>query len=326
MNRKRRIFLQNYKRDVTIDILRGLAVLFMVCGNLPTVLSVEPYPFWLVLYNAWAAPLFIVIAGMMVAFTTQTKGHKLKYFLARGILLIIVGALIEVIIFKSNPFMFFQILYLIGTSLPIAYLFSRLNAFSQWLTVISLFSFTPLLQEFLKYTDYVVHRLIVDGWFPIFPWLGFSLLGVNLANLRWKYKSPIMLKRNVTFLIGVTILTLGGITWWLTFYYYSWPSIGFVISAIGVILILFSIVDYKPSLIIYKPLQVLGESSLFMYILHLFLIRWIIAGIWLEVDLQTFLLIYIVMSFFMIAVAYGLRVLKAKWRSRPFIIRFLLGS
>ena len=314
------------KRDITVDILRGLAVVTMVCGNLPTVLLVEPYPFWLVLYGAWAAPLFILISGMMVAFTTQTKGHRLKYFLVRGTMLIIVGVLIEVVILGSHPFMFFQILYLIGVSLPIAYLFLRLNTFSKWTIVITFFSLTPILQEIFKHTNYIVHRLIVDGWFPIFPWLGFSLLGVNLANLRWKCKSRIALRKNVFFLIEICILTSGGVIWWFTFYYYNWPSIGYVMSAIGVILILFSIVDYKPSLIIYKPLQVLGESSLFIYIFHLSLIQYVIAFIWSEVNLQTFLLIYIVMLLLMVLVAYGLRVLKTRWKSRPFIIRFLLGS
>lgn len=313
------------KRDVTIDILRGLAVFMMIGGNLPTVLSIEYYPFWLVLCNAWAAPLFIVISGMMVTFTTQTKGHRLKYFLARGTLLIIVGLLIEVFILGGYPFMFFQILYLIGVSLPIAYLFSRLNTMARWLTVIIFFLSHPLLQEILKYADHTVHRFIVDGWFPIFPWLGFSLLGVNLAYLRWKLRSYALMGKNFV-LAGIATLAFGGFIWWLTFHYYSWPSIGYVMSAIGVILVLFPVVDYKPSLILYKPLQALGESSLFMYILHLSLIYYIVAPKWSEVNLETFFLIYIAISSFMVLVAYGLKGLKSKWKNRPFIVRFFLGG
>ncbi len=135
----------NVQRLVSEDILRGLAILMMIGGNLPAVLYIEYYPFWLVLCNAWAAPLFIVISGMMVAFTTQTKGHRLKYFLARGTLLIIVGLLIEVFMLGGYPFMFFQILYLIGVSLPIAYLFSHLSAIPRWLTVTIFFLSHPLL-------------------------------------------------------------------------------------------------------------------------------------------------------------------------------------
>ena len=297
----------------------------MICGNLPTVLSIEYYPFWLVLCNAWAAPLFIVISGMMVVFTTQTKGHRLKYFLARGTLLIIVGLLIEVFMLGGYQFMFFQILYLIGISLPTAYLFAHLNTLSRWITVIIFFLSHPLLQEILKHANHIIHRFIVDGWFPIFPWLGFSLLGVNLAYLRWKPNSPTVMWKNFAF-SGIGILAFGGFIWWLTFHYYGWPSVGYVISAIGVILVLFPIVDYKTSLILYKPLQALGESSLFMYVLHLSLIYYIVAPTWSEVSLETFLLIYIAISSFMVLVAYGLRVLKGIWKNRPFIVRFFLGS
>lgn len=310
---------------MTVDVLRGLAVLMMVCGNLPTVLSMEYYPFWLVLCNAWAAPLFIVISGMMVAFTTQTRGHGLKYFLFRGTLLIIVGLIIEVFMLGGYPFMFFQILYLIGVSLPIAYLFSHLGATLRWLTVIIFFLSYPLIQETLKPADPVIHRFIVDGWFPIFPWLGFSLLGVNLAYLRWKPSSNAAMWKNFAF-SGIGISAFGGFIWWLTFHYYSWPSVGYVISAVGVILMLFPLVDYKPSLILYKPLQALGESSLFMYILHLSLLYYIVAPTWSEVNLETFLMIYMTISSFMVLVAYGLRGLKRRWKNRPFIVRFFIGS
>src|SRR3970282_1155771 len=97
-------------------------------------------------------------------------------------------------------------------------------------------------------------------------------------------------------------------------------------TVIGLIVILFSIVDWKPMVIAYKPLQALGESALFMYILHLALIEYIIAPIKPEQNFQTFLLIYIVLSFLLMSIAYGLRALKTFWKNHPFIIRFLLGS
>jgi uncharacterized membrane protein len=315
-----------FKRDATIDIMRGLAVLMMVCGNLPTVLSVNPYPFWLVLVNAWAAPLFITISGMMVVLTAQTKGHGVKYFFLRGAMLVIVGLLIEVFMLGGSPFMFFQILYLIGFSLPIAHIFSRLKALPRWIIVITFFLFHPFLQETVKHTDHIVHRFIVDGWFPIFPWLGFSLLGVNLAHLRWKQSAHIIMEKKSTFLIGVGVLTLGGFAWMLTFNSHPWPSIGYTISAIGIILILLPIIDYKPSFILYRPMKVLGESPLFMYILHLSMLYYVVTPIWSEVSLEMFLFIYTMVAFIMMLVAYALRALKSKWKSRPFIIRFLFGS
>lgn len=320
------VSLSKIKRDETVDILRGLAILMMVCGNLPTVVLVRPYPFWLILCNAWAAPLFITISGMMVVFTAYAKGYGLKYFLLRGVMLVAVGLLLEVFILGGYPFMFFQILYLIGVSLSIAYLFSRLRDSLRWTIMVTFFLLHPFLQEAFKHTNHVVHRFIVDGWFPIFPWLGFSLFGVNIAYLRWKQNSWCFVKSRFKFLVGTGIMALGGTVWALTFHYFSWPSIGYTISAIGVILTLFPLIDYKPSLIIYKPMQVLGDASLFMYILHLSLLYYVVAPIWPEVNLETFLLVYLIVSLLRVLVAYGLRALKSVWKNRPFIIRFLFGS
>jgi len=312
----------------------------------------EPHPFGLRLYGSFAAPLFILISGMMVFFTAKTKGHGLKYFLSRGLMIITVGAFIDVLIWRIYPFTTVDVLYLIGISLPLAYLFLRLNNLSRWVIMIFIFLATPALQKVLGYTDYptefslmgeltivignqtnIINHWIVDGWFPIFPWLGFSFLGVNLANLRW---DTVNFGKKFFSLIGICTMAFGSIIWWLypgklltragySELFYP-PAFGYLISAIGLIIILFSIVDRKPSVIAYKPLQVLGESALFMYVLHLTLIEYVIVPTWQDEKLQTFLLIYIVLSSLLILVAYGLRALKTKWKNRPFLIKFLLGS
>lgn len=340
-------------RDKTIDILRGLAIFTMVAANMAGPVLVEPHPFLFRFYGSFAAPLFILISGMMVALTTQTKGHNLKYFLVRGMLVIAVGALIDVLIWKIYPFTTVDVLYLIGISLPLAYLFLRLNTPSQCLIVISIFFFTPFLQNIFGYADYptefffpsgvltiiienqtnILNHWLVDGWFPIFPWLGFSLLGVILANLRLKYKT---FGGSVFFLTGIFFLVSGSVIWYfypgkfLTRAGYSEvfypPTLGYIISAVGLIVLLFFIVDYKHSVIIYNPLQALGESALFMYILHLSLIEYVIVPIWSKVNFQTFLLFYIALSLLLILIAYGLRFFKVKWKDHPFIIRFLLGD
>jgi peptidoglycan/LPS O-acetylase OafA/YrhL len=216
---------------------------------------------------------------------------------------------------------------------------------------------TPFFQKILGYTEYVnpiylwgqqiktvpvktqtsiFNHWIVDGWFPIFPWLGFSLLGVNFAHHRWKDRTSDTFGKKSILLLGLVILTLGSVIWWLypgslltreeaSELFYP-PTVGYIITTIGLILTLFYIVDRKPSLFIYKPLRALGESSLFMYMIHIPLIEYVISPIWSKQNVQAFLLIYIGLSVFLILVAYGLRVLKAKWNKRPFIIRFLLGG
>jgi len=340
-------------RDITIDILRGLAIFTMVAGNMAGPILIEPHPFLFRFYGSFAAPLFILISGMMVALTAKTKGHNLKYFLVRGMLVIAVGALIDMFIWKIYPFTTVDVLYLIGISLPLAYLFMRVNTRSQCLIVIFIFFVTPFLQNIFGYADYpsefffstgaptiiienqtnILNHWLVDGWFPIFPWMGFSLLGVILANMRLKYKT---FGESVYFLTGIILLVSGIVIWYfypgkfLTRAGYSEvfypPTHGYIISAVGLIVLLFFIVDYKHSIIVYNPLQALGESALFMYILHLLLIEYVIVPIWPKENFQTFLLFYIALSFLLILIAYGLRYIKVKWRDQPFIIRFLLGG
>lgn len=338
-------------RDKTIDILRGLAIFTMIAANISPYVLVEPHPFWFRLYGSFAAPLFILISGMMVALTTQTKSHDFKYYLVRGILILVVGALIDVLVWNLLPFTTVDVLYLIGISLPIAYLFQRLNKSSQWLIVIIIFLATPVLQNIFGYSDYpsefflsgkptiiienqtpILNHWFVDGWFPIFPWLGLSFFGVILANLRLKYK---IFGKNFI-LSGFCLLIIGIVIWYLYpgklltragFGELFYPvTIGYITTTIGLIIILFSIVDYKNDIIAYSPLQALGESSLFMYIIHLVLGRFIIIPLWSKETMLSFLFIYLGLSIFLILIAYGLRILKSNWKDRPFIIQFLLGT
>ncbi len=85
-------------RDTTIDTLRGLAIFTMVAANMAPGVLAEPHPFWFRIYGTFAAPLFILISGMMVTLTSKTKDHTLKYFFVRGVIIMIVGALIDVLI------------------------------------------------------------------------------------------------------------------------------------------------------------------------------------------------------------------------------------
>jgi len=211
-----------YNRDTTIDTLRGLAIFTMVAANMATEVFAEPHPFWLRAYGSFAAPLFILLAGMMVVFTSQSKGHGFKYFLARGAMVITVGALIDVLIWKVYPFTAFDVLYLIGISIPIAYLFIGLNTLSRWGIIFLIFLATPLMQHIFGYSEYptevylwgeevvsvtsqtgILNHWMVDGWFPLFPWLGFSLLWVNLALLRWKSQSYNIFGKNAAFLTQI---------------------------------------------------------------------------------------------------------------------------
>jgi uncharacterized membrane protein len=291
---------------------------------------------------------------MMVVFTTHTKGHALGYFLVRGMMVIFAGTLVDVFIWKIIPFMTADVLYLIGLSLPLAYLFLKIRTLPRWAFVVLILGVTPILQNILRYTDYpaeyslwgeptafvanptsIFNHWVIDGWFPIFPWLGFSFLGVNLALLRWKSNSN-SFKKNITLWLGISLLILGIVIW--VFHptslstrdgyselFYP-PTLAYIIAAVGIIVVLFWSVDRSVSVILYRPLQALGESALFMYMLHLAIIEYILIPLWPRQSFQAFLLIYIGLAFFLILIAVGLKALKTTWKDRPYVIRFLLGG
>src|SRR5215471_9562416 len=81
-------------RDVTIDVLRGLAIFLMVAANLAASSLEEPHPLWFRLYGSFAAPLFVLVSGMMVAYSTLRKGYGLRHFLARGAVVILIAVLL----------------------------------------------------------------------------------------------------------------------------------------------------------------------------------------------------------------------------------------
>ncbi len=220
------------QRDLTLDVLRGLAIFVMIGANMGgAVLEGSQVPFWFRCYSSLAAPLFILVSGMMVALTAEMRHRGLKHFFVRGAMIVVVGVFVDVLIWKILPFTTVDVLYLIGVSLPLAGLFLRLPAKSRWIVVISIFLLTPVLQNILGYSEYpseffltgvqtvapehatsILAHWIVDGWFPVFPWLGFSLLGANLADLRRRWRTFGM---NVFLFVGIGVSAVGSLAWWL---------------------------------------------------------------------------------------------------------------
>ncbi len=338
------------QRDTSVDTLRGLAIFTMVAANLAGAILVAPHPLLLRLYGTFAAPLFILLSGMMIS-TGSKKSHDLKYYLVRMGLTLAVAALIDVLIWNLYPFVNFDVLYLIGISMPVVYLSLRLSLKKRVILVAAIFTITPLLQFLLGYGAYpadfelyvwqnpamtsipsILHHLAIDGWFPLFPWLGVALLGPVLAGLREKYGAS---KQNTRLYLGVGTLVIGSIVWslfpglLLTRHGYSemfYPvTIGFLLTAIGLIITLFALVDRKPALSIYKPLQTLGEVALFSYIFHLCLIHFFFSAYLSDVAFEVYLVAYFALLALVMATAYGLKVLKRKWMKRPFLVRFLIG-
>ncbi len=336
-------------RDETIDTLRGLAIVLMVMGNLQPVLQ-SPHPFWLRCYGSFAAPIFIILAGMMVGLTLLNKKPNFNYYLKRGLALMIVGALIDIIIWNIIPFATIDVLYLIGLAIPLSYGIYYLKKWQNIAVIIGIFLVTILLQDLIGYSAYpdaekylsafstidlgwfflVLKHWLIDGWFPMFPWLGYAFLGILVSRLRWE------LNYQKQFLYwGLFLLSLGLSLW---VYYpgnlydregYSElfypPVIGFNLLSLGLFLCLLFIVDKTKNIQFYKYFQLLGECSLFMYIFHSIILGMIIFKIWEDISLYLTLLIYIVLIIALIGIGFLIRRYKQHHQLSP-LIKFLLGS
>jgi uncharacterized membrane protein len=340
------------KRDLSIDVMRGIAIITMVAANMAPYTLAAPHPFLFRFYGTFAAPLFIMLSGMMIALKGEAGEHDFKYYLVRGGLVLAVAALIDALIWHIVPFVEMDVLYLIGISVPLVFLFLKLSTLLRWLAIGALFLLTPVLEGVFGYKQGkplssgvgrlimgdtglagIVKSWLIDGYFPLFPWLGIAFLGPVLQKLR--LRSERHFATGKTLLAGV-ITTLCGSLLWLAHpgellivlgyseLFYP-PTLGYVITSVGVMILLFCMVDWKPDLVFYEPLRALGESSLFIYVFHLAIIKYGLARYWPHKDFSTYLAVYIVFMIFLTLSAYLLRVVRRVWPQRPFLVKFLIG-
>jgi uncharacterized membrane protein len=291
----------------------------------------------------------------MVAYTTRRKGYRLGHFVARGAILIGLGAFLELAVWRFYPFVSADVLYLIGVSLPLAHLSLRWSARGRWAVMAAIFLATPILQQAVGYSEYptelalatkadaddvdlgvIVNHWLLDGWFPLFPWLGLALAGVNLAEIRAPKTARAPAWARQTLLIGLGLVACGGVVWWLhpgdqltrggySELFYP-PTPGFIITAIGAALLLLATVDFNPALSLYRPLRLLGESALSMYLLHIVIIKYLVGPDWQEEPLEMFAALYASLLIALVLIAYAERRFKALWKHPPFAVRILLGG
>jgi len=280
-------------RNATLDSLRGLAVLTMIGANFAGEHLLEPHPMWFRFFGTFAAPLFVTLAGMMVFIGKHNKGRGFLYFLKRGAFVLALGALVDIMIWQCYPFASVDVLYLIGLALPLTYLFSLMPNRIRWISIVAVVGIAPFLQHRLGYADvptfirlheklpYKTHfsaiwkHWIIDGWFPLIPWIAFAWLGLQFESLRHLATTRL----RTTLGIGLGVLAVGVGLWILApgphlvregyseLFYPLLPS--FFILSVGLMITLFWVFQRFELGMISKALSVFGRSSLLVYVLHL---------------------------------------------------------
>lgn len=339
-------------RDLGIDALRGLAIVAMVASHLARDILVDPHPIWLRAFGSLAAPLFILLAGFMVAQTGASKRHPLTYYVERGLIILGLAAAVDVLLWGMYPFVGFDVLYLIGAAVPLAALFGRLQAPWQSLVLVSILGITVVARGSLGYPDHVLavmlyespmelwteratllQQWLVAGWFPLLPWLFFAMLGVRL--FQWRQADARRFAAQVA-CVGVGLLLLGVavgvgnppasyVRGGYSELFYPATTV-FVLIASGAALLLFALVG-NSWLRNCQPLVLLGQCALLMYIAHLVVIHWVLLPLLDEVELPLFALVYGGLLLLLLGLAEAVAIYKQRSHRRlPMPVRFLLGS
>jgi uncharacterized membrane protein len=339
-------------RDYGIDALRGLAIIAMVASHLARDLLVDPHPLWLRMYGSLAAPLFITLAGMLVAQTAARKRHPLGYYIQRGLIILCMAAALDVLLWGIYPLVGVDVLYLIGVAVPLTALFGRLSSAWQTFLLVAILGLAALCRQLTGYSEQVLafpltdspldvveqwgailHQWFVSGWFPMFPWLFFSFLGVRLYQ--WRQAGTARFVPHVL-RVSAGLTAAGAAAAWFvpprtmlrggySELFYP-PTIVYVLLASAVVLVLFAAAcgNWMARM---RALVTLVQCSLLMYLVHLVLIHTVLLPLLDEVELPMFMIVYTALVLVLVGMAEMVELYKRRSERRlPFMLRFLLGS
>ncbi|HEY5812914.1 MAG TPA: heparan-alpha-glucosaminide N-acetyltransferase domain-containing protein [Terrimicrobiaceae bacterium] len=285
---------RNSTRIQWIDVMRGIAIVTMIPANFSPWLA-APHPFWLRIIGSYAAPAFIMLsAGMVILHGAR---HDLGYFLIRGAMILVFGAFIHIFVWRACPFISFDVLNVIGLALPIIYISRRWSILGLLCVGFLFFAVAPILQRLVGYEHEpleialtsvywpgfgrVLKSWFVDGWFPIFPWLGFSFFGA--AFFQTVFAEADDQPPRWIILLAAGALTLGVFLFFMpgtnlnevvleeregySELFYP-PTIPYMLSALGVVLLLAVFAQKISHFRASSALSLLGRYSLFIYIFH----------------------------------------------------------
>ncbi len=287
------------------DAARGLAVFTMFCANLAGNILPQPHPFALRLYGTFAAPFFVLIAGMFFRASLEKKDRGWKNYLLKAGVIFSIAALLD-LDYGDYPFINMDVLYLLGFSFVFAYPLCRNNrrGYYAWIPIfaagwylqnyvnyrldpVSLELDQPFFEFWKAQAGGVAYQWFVDGYFPILPWFGIFLLGAHLRSLR----ASLFSQHTAGTLSVAALLVLSAILWYLfpgamhirenySEMFYP-PTMGFILtSGFLLILIVRLLKPVSDKNLILSFWSVYGRNSLLLYALHYPIITHLIAPAW----------------------------------------------
>lgn len=343
-----------------IDTLRGLAIILMVPANLAPYLA-EPHSMLYRILGSFAAPTFIMLSAGMVIL--RGEKHDLGYYFKRGMIVVGIGVLIDVLLWRIFPFTSIDVLYLIGFSMPLLYLLRRSDSRELLYISIILILATYIVQLFFGYNTVplevyfddlwtpsigrILQSWFIDGWFPIFPWLGYAFIGALFFRTLFAEGTgtshhflllgagltlvgfillfvPLPFIRNIA--DGTILATRSG----YSEIFYP-PTFAYVFTSIGIVVLSSTVLrrmDLSPA---HSILGFFGRHSMMVYILHQVLGSLVLLPIIESHGMETiesgpvFTVVNIVMLLLIAAICYGIQILKHRFPPRSTIMQVLVG-
>ncbi|UAM98812.1 DUF1624 domain-containing protein [Polaribacter litorisediminis] len=296
------------QRSRTADLLKGIAVILMIQVHIvelfatPKIFSSTIGQFLLFLGGPLVAPIFVGILGYYIGSSQKTT----KQLIWRGIKIFLAGMLLNILLNlnlfihvyqgKLNisifPYLFgVDILQFAGISIVFFALLKRLKhsiLISISISVVAAFLGHYLLnhtidQVYLQYIASFFYGASYWSYFPVFPWISYSLLGYAFYQINKKYDLQIVFTPFIKIISG--IIFVGFLIYSLRYAirvsanlqeYYHHGILFFFWTFIFLIFY---------SLTIHELDQKLGNSSVFIYLKWLgknvtavYIIQWILIG------------------------------------------------
>jgi uncharacterized membrane protein len=231
---------------------------------------------------------------------------------------------IDVFCWDIAPFESVDVLYLIGLALPAAALCLALDVRFHALLGAVILLLTPFMRAHFGYGPLLANpepwpvwrRLLVDGWFPLFPWLGVALLGAAASRVRSA------ISERAQMFAGAALVSFGLLGFLVTppdlvtragyselFYP---PTLQYLAVALGSLIVLLHVVPRLRGRIPLEWLEIYGRASLLMYVAHTVLIAFAFKVLFKPQPLHLFLVLYVVHAVLLWGIAWGKGALSAR--------------
>ena len=330
-----------------MDAIRGLALFIMVFANCVPYLFQLPHAFAIRAIDSTAAPVFVALAGYGISRMLPGNAPAVHWkLLKRGLLTLLVAALMDALIWLIMPFTGYDVLYVLAFSIILVAFISKLPDF--WLLALILVIIT--LSYYFQSKGYYRGELndfplelknwreiyrnfdagLIHGWFPLLPWLAIFLFGylggkktIRFGRYKLIVSMALVLLCSLSLIIMYHDNKLVRSGYSELFYPADLTFLVFALALTALVWINRTFFNHK----LFLPFRVLGRSSLFVYILHAALISFslkMIFGMTGKNAILSLLILYALVYAGAVLLWYIKR--HSSWKKMPYVMRFLFGS